>query len=209
MDMFNASIIGVDFKDMVTGSSTQHIFSEVVLIDRTHEGAKPLLFQLNDSTLVAEEDCTAPNWQGYITMRDNLFTAIGTVESINREKKQIRFKLEISQQKDIKDIVSVHTVSYRHLIITSGSEQDENELSAALIALIDALKIGKKIPSILENIATPYAPVNSKPHKVIRATQDDGIESLAVPRITPGDPASLAIGIIASHKRLYEMLVSL
>lgn len=209
--MFNASIIGVDFKDMVTGSSTQHIFSEVVLVDRTHEGTKPLLFQLNDSTLVAEEDCTAPNWQGYITMRDNLFTAIGTVESIDREKKQIRFKLEISQQKEIKDIVAVHTISYRHLIITSGTEQDEKELSAALIALIDALKIGKKIPSILESISSPYTGMkaNPKPHKIIRAKENTGIESLAVPKISPGDPASLAISVIASHKRLYEMLVSL
>jgi len=203
MDFIKATIVGVNFQDLQNAPSSQHIFAEVILIDRTHQGEDPLLYQLSDDTLPNEEELANIHTNGFIPINNHAFSIIGTVDSIDKEKKQIRFKNEIVRQKNT---VIMHTVSYNHLIVAAGSEQDEKEFSNALQALMEALKLRKHVPKAQELYDSPYTPQKDSKHSWSQADPDN-IDKIVKDTMPKSDAAQRLIDLASLYKRLYEVRI--
>ena len=127
-----AVIIGVNTRDLENNSSSQHIFADVILIDKSHNSLLPQLYQVKGKPVEEHE-------QGYTPIERDGFLMIGEVIKIDKVKKQIHLNPN-------------KTVSYNYLILASGMSQSslgslhDHECAAGVHTLLDALKIRKNLP---------------------------------------------------------------
>lgn len=211
MDFQKATIIGVNFRDLKNLPASQHVFAEVVLIDRSHHELQPALYRLKNEEL-ADEDSFTQN-QGVLQLHSDVFSMVGFVEHIDKKKKQIR----LSYQNTNQDVVSSNTVSYNHLIVASGINEallghsNDEDFSAGLTALVEALKLRKKFPSSLAHLAPRTAAAERDKHAFLsRFNPDDAvaldvIDKVVHEKMTSINPKALQTSIGSMYKRLYEV----
>ena len=130
MEFEKAVIIGVSPQNYQNTISSKHMVAEVVLIDKSQSALRPLLYQLKKNSLSETSVDKAIQDGGLVSVDRDAFMMVGEVLSIDKKKKMIH----LSNQ---------NTVSYKHLIVAN-----DEEFSHAIHALIDALKVQKKIPSL-------------------------------------------------------------
>lgn len=140
MSFSKINMEGVGFKEPYHMPATSHIFAEVVLIDKSPPTVRPVLYQLKIEHLNDEE---------IICLGHEDFLYVGEIQSINKGRKQIV-------------LANQNMVTYHHLIVSASPNplseamnQDE-QFHAGLQALIEALKVRKKVPSSL-NVAFPVS----------------------------------------------------
>lgn len=136
MNFHNTLIISPEFKELNFKDSSQHFFAEVVLIDRTHLGIDPLLYQVKKEHMPDDDNILALK-HGILTLQNDPLIMMGEVVVLNRKQKQISLK-------------NGNIITYRYLIINSGSQ--DNEFAAALNVLFHALLLSKKIPTAISNL---------------------------------------------------------
>jgi len=107
-----AVIIGVNLRDLETPISGNHIFVDVVFIDKSNEILHPLLYQLKSEAMRSDQDLEQFRRNGYVSLGNNAFAMIGEVLTIDKKKKQIHL-----QNND--------TVTYKHLITATGLSQTQ------------------------------------------------------------------------------------
>jgi NADH dehydrogenase len=138
MDFQKSLIIGVEFKELRASPSSQHIFAEVVLIDKTQKSLQPILYRLKKEPGSSHNDLMDVKRHLTSIQRD-AFMLVGDVLSIDKKKKMIY-------------LANNNTVSYNYLIVASGPKHSfegsnhEEEFAVGLQTLADALKIQKELP---------------------------------------------------------------
>lgn len=137
LNLENSIIISTSFKELKPADASQHFFAEVVLLDKTPPGAEPSLYQVKKEQLPEEEDILALR-HGILTLQNDPFIMMGEVRSLNRKLRQIT-------------LANGNVISYRYLIINTGSRHD-NEFAAALQTLFHALLLSKKILTTVPNL---------------------------------------------------------
>lgn len=130
----SSDISGLTFGDIEKSPSSQHLFVEVVMIDKSHDLFNPLLYQIrSDAFLEDQEEFSDFGQKSFLPDVWSSFSLLGEVLFIDKEKKQIYATNEIS-------------VTYRHLIVASGLEaNDDDDLSRGLHALLEALRVRKNV----------------------------------------------------------------
>lgn len=205
MDFDNrAFIVGVNLNDLESTPSGQNIFAEVVLIDKSNDVLQPLLYQLKSDALKHQNDFLSLGKQAFITMEDNAFAMIGEVITINKNKKQIYLKNEI-------------TVSYKYLILASGLKQSmiasthDDELSAGLHTLMRAIRVRNNIPTALNPQEIERLGLlkrkETNPHSIKPSSEIayQYIQEILVPAILSKSDKSLEMVLAGTDKRLYEV----
>lgn len=198
-------IVGVNLENVGKNPpSPKHVFADIILIDKTQDSLKPLLYQIKKDALVDSDDFMTLKRNGYFSIDRNAFMMIGSVISIDKKKKMIYLNNE-------------DTVSYNHLILASGIHPPpfgcakDEEFVAGLHALLEALKIRKNLPECL--LSPEIHELTEKFRLPIKLSLvEDGemqgnITKIIQPKIgskTPDDPN--AIGNI-SDRRLYEVVL--
>jgi hypothetical protein len=204
MDLYHrALIIGVNLRDLERPTTSQHIFTDVVLIDRSNEILHPLVYQLQSDALSSHSD-SAIYPQGLLKLEENAFAMIGEVLSIDRTKKLITLTNHI-------------TVSYKHLIVASGLRQTvlgsnyEDNLAYGVTALIEALRVRRNISSALsfpELSHLGFYHKKKNQHKLLKRVRDVPIKSIQRilrPLTVSGKDKSLDMALGGSDKRLYQV----
>lgn len=202
MDFSKTSSINVDFKDRKSAPHWElRLFSEVILIDKTHSALHPMIYQLKDKTLPASEHFLDRRIDASTLPRE-AFILLGEAVMIDRKKKQIL-------------LTNKNTVAYNYLIIASGTwpvfTYHDEKFMAAFQALIEALRIKSKIPSSFA--AVKPALLNTKAKSPIFAIQQSKtsppshtICTIAQPYICKSYiPRSSGPNLHAINKRLYEV----
>jgi NADH dehydrogenase FAD-containing subunit len=173
MDPARSIIIGVNFPDGLKGSESQHFYADVVVIDKTQTGMKPLLYQIKDEALsqnLYNEDGAA------ITLAYGSFVMMGEIVTIDRKAKIIRFSSSTGNN------VIQNTISYQHLVIASGLRHAVGSIDQAeafckgLQTLIEAARIKNKLP---EGKFSPYGSLISKESRKAKILSKDEIEKMA------------------------------
>ncbi|HEV8051212.1 MAG TPA: hypothetical protein VGP47_01870, partial [Parachlamydiaceae bacterium] len=137
MEVSKAFRISTDYKDGTTPNWETLLFVEVIFVDNTHPSSRPLLYQLSDHKLTLEQILNISK-SGTQAFSRETFVLVGEILSIDKKKKQV-------------SLSNNNIVAYNHLVIASGKKPvlsfKDNELSAALQALTDALRVKPKIPA--------------------------------------------------------------
>ncbi|MFQ5729596.1 MAG: hypothetical protein ACE5GN_04465 [Waddliaceae bacterium] len=198
-----AVIIGVNLRDLEGTPSPQSIIAEIVLIDRTNGILHPLLYQLRRDALDQQNDISTIHNYDFTTIESNAFAMIGEVLTIDKTKKQIYLKNEI-------------TVTYQHLIMASGLKQSmqgstyDEELSAGLHALMEAIRVRKNISTVLNSGDTNPLGFKRKPCSPLRQIKPvlelsfQNIEKILSPHVLRSGK-SLEMMLAGTEKRLYEL----
>ena len=197
-------IIGVNLRDLEGTPSPQNIFAEIVLIDKTNGILHPLLYQLRTDALEKQNDISTIHNADFTAIESNAFAMIGEVLTIDKSKKQIYLRNEI-------------TVTYKHLIMASGLKQSmqgsayDEELSAGLHALMEAIRVRKNISTVLNphgtsslgfkrEARTPLHQVKPVPEISFQT-----IEKILTPDLLSKSAKSLEMVFAGTEKRLYEL----
>ncbi len=138
------------YKQNQQGSGSSHIYSEIVLLDKSLSPTHPLLYQLHvDALAIANSPFFCTSGPPSLQRHAELIT--GEVSSIDRLKKEIVLS-------------DMSTVRYKYLIVINGelngayySHDKDVALAAALATLQDALKIQSHLVTCL-----PSQPVKEK-----------------------------------------------
>lgn len=115
-------------------NQAQFIATKVVVIDKRNPHFPPLVFVLSPESMIDTEDLQALKAHFLFGFRDGTFIPMGEFQSIDRQKKLIRFPNE-------------KLVSYEYLIVATANKNpndDVNEFFNGLTTLIDALRIKKQ-----------------------------------------------------------------
>lgn len=126
MDLPRVQINRSDFRDLKPGLNSQHLFAEVVLIERPPEGGKPMLYQLKKDQISSLHDLDILR-QEFIQLPHPAFLQLGHVLEVNMNKKTILMD-------------NNNIVTYKFLLLVASIEHQE-ETSVALHTLKDALII--------------------------------------------------------------------
>lgn len=198
MEIPKVVIIGVDFKDLKKGATSQHLFAEVVLIDKTQQSLQPLLYQYTHDDQI-QDPYLLLSKTDFSALDTKSFMMLGEVVSIDKRNKCIILSND-------------NTVSYNYLIIASGAKHGNlgseltEEFAPGLQALIEALKIKKEIPFV---IGQP--PAQSKKRAQLSIAQPPNtnpsrdIGKLANHYILSGTLNPLSIYLSGIERRLYEV----
>lgn len=142
------------------GKDDNHLYTEVVLLDKTYSSTHPLLYQIHVDALTDSGN----NYFNKVNQRElhqhaELISC--EVLSVDRQKKEIL----LSNKK---------TVRYRYLVILNGDPQEavygndkDESLAAAFATLQDAIKLREK----LERISIVPQPSRNRRTKAPSATQ--------------------------------------
>lgn len=197
-------IIGVNLRNMERLPSSQHVFADVVVIDKSNEFLNPLVYQLNSDALSEQDDDSAFYHPGLLKLQDNSFAMMGEVLSIDKSKKMVHLTNQMS-------------VSYKHLIIASGirhsllGSTQEEEFSVGVQALWEALRIRKNITSSMVIPEISHLGFNRKKlsskarYKCKRDLPALNIPLLAPPSLNEAKEKSLEMILGGAEKRLYEL----
>lgn len=203
MDLSRTFQISADYKDRSSPISWDMLlFAEVVFIDKTHLGNRPLIYQLNDHKLTLEKilNISKPNC---LSFSRDAFLLIGEVLFIDKKKKQI-------------SLTNNNIVSYNHLVIASGKKTilsfQDDELLAALQALTDALRVKPKIPASFPTNVKNSLQSSAKKETTFAASdrsvisQDEqNIEKIVHPYIMAVPKKLNSCGLDALNSRFYEV----
>jgi Pyridine nucleotide-disulphide oxidoreductase len=206
MDLSKAFNIDVGYRDKQTRLEWNlRLFAEVVLIDKIHSSLKPLLYQLKDNAFILKDYSTYRKG-AFSSLPNDAFVLLGEVVSLDKKNKQI-----LLSDKNI--------VAYNYLIVASGARpnlvgsiQDE-EFFAGLQALIDALRVKKKIPMAFashelsgtcDNSKQTHYSQNNWNHPLFPSKN---IDKVAHPRMSSRKETVDIFNLAAINKRLYEVQV--
>ncbi|MGA8165388.1 MAG: hypothetical protein WB791_10305 [Waddliaceae bacterium] len=187
-DLSNVSEAG--FKDPKKVASSQHLFVDIVMIDKSHELLNPLLYQIR---LVDQHAFSPHAW--------NSFSLLGEVLFIDKERKCI-------------DVANGISVTYRHLIVASGlGIHDGHGLSEGLHALFKALRVRKNVSYSLSfpNISYSRFQQERSPGKHAPIPSKDLIrEVIKLLSLNSTQDSSMTLGMALAAKdmRLYEIQLS-
>jgi hypothetical protein len=198
-------IVGVNLENVMKNPpSPKHIFADILLIDKTQDTLKPLLYQIKKDALLETDDFTTLKRNGYFSIDRNAFMMIGTVVEIDKKNKMIH-------------LCSEDTVSYNHLILASGIHPPpfgcvkDEEFVAGLHALLEALKVRKNLPEYLLSPEIHELTAKFRLPIKLSIAEDADIQSIITkiiqPKIatkTPDDPNTISN---ISDKRLYEVVI--
>lgn len=146
-------VMGVGLRDRILGSSPEHLHAEVLFLDQTNGPLYPLLFQLRKEVLENNQDL-ASEYVSLLPLPQGAIMMLGEVRSIDKKWKKV-FLSDNS------------TVTYNHLVITTGVKERDQAFSNALQALIEALRVKKKIPTAF---VSPYSYFKAKGGMIYQPT---------------------------------------
>ncbi len=183
-----------EFKDYQKGINSQHFHAEVILIDRSISSICPV-YQLESRI---EQTLLEPGNHrlAFNTIDSSAFQLIGEIELHEIEKKMIKLK-------------SGYMISYKHLIIYTGSELP-GEFVHSLLTLKHALlmasiNIKEKIPSQKETTYDHQESLPKMDHLHLFSTfleQSSAIEKVIYPKMPSGIYATFTIDTTLSTKFL-------
>lgn len=124
MDLSRLHINRPDFKELKPGINTQHIYAEVVLIERSPQGSKPLLYMLKKDQISSFHDLDILRHE-FIKLPHPAFLQLGYVLEVNMNNKTIVME-------------NNNMVTYKFLLLVA-SIAHEAETNVALHTLKDAL----------------------------------------------------------------------
>lgn len=158
MDLSKAFIIGVDYKDAERPLQwEQHLYAEIVLIDKTSSSTNPLLYQLKDTAIPLTDHFSFFN-KGLLASPRDAFVFLGDVNIIDKKKKAIYLN-------------NKNVITYNYLIIAAGTKptllgiMGEDEFAAGLQTLIEAIRVKQKI-SLCSSLKTSLISWTQRPHFV-------------------------------------------
>lgn len=115
---------------------------------------------------------------------------------------------ELDKRKKVLHLENKHIVSYKHLIIISGKKPlvatINHEISHALNALAEALKVNPKMDSMILPSSSLKAHA-SKEQAPLNNTSNDRINDATHFRFTETEKRNTGIEIDAYNERLYEI----
>jgi NADH dehydrogenase FAD-containing subunit len=187
--------IGIDFKDIRENQIKQHISADVVVIDRTTSDVHPMLYMLKNARDLDENDREAIK-SGCLIIDRDAFIQVGEVLMVDKRKKHII-------------LVNQNTLSYKRLIIASGTQNTliSYEFLAGIQTLIDAIRVRKKIPS---SFAKTHKEENKKNSRVKKTKSEPSpkVDSVSNSNIKPTSTDSYRnLNLAGTHKRLYEVQI--
>lgn len=196
-------IIGVNLRDLHRLPSSQHIFVDVIVIDKSNDILNPLVYQLHSDALSQQDNSSAFYHSNFLKLEDNAFIMIGEVLVIDKTRKMVHLTNQMS-------------VSYKHLIIASGIKNtlhgaaQEEEFSVGVHALWEALRIRNNIKDsmIVPELSLGFSrkKLHSKAcHKSGREPPSLKIQALIPPDLNKAHEKSLEMILGGHEKRLYEL----
>ncbi len=193
MNFNNTLIISTELKELKFKNASQHFFAEVVLIDRTPPGVDPQLYQVKKDQFPEEDNVSALK-HGILTLQDDPFIMMGEVDTLDRKQRQISLK-------------NGNVVTYKYLIINSGSRQD-CEFATALQTLFHALLLSKKIPNTIAHLQSKAEETNLKTHTLLSQTiSPEIIEKIVRKKLSENDLLSPA-NLLDTIKQFSEVQLS-
>jgi NADH dehydrogenase FAD-containing subunit len=131
MGFKNHLIMGVWLDKKLQTDDRGHYIVDVVFVDQSQGPLYPILYKLHSETV--EKDGLKGDKPSLYRLPQGSIIMLGEVDVMDQQKKCIFLK-------------NGKTVTYKHLVITTGMKHPHEEFSVALQSLIDALSIQKKIP---------------------------------------------------------------
>lgn len=116
----NAMIIGVTLRELEKNPPSKYLFADVILIDKSHKGLQPLLYEVEDT-----------------------FMMMGEVINIDKKKKQIILS-------DNTIVSYNHLILATGLTPSHSGSIPHQEFTAGLNALLEAIKIRNNLPKLNE-----------------------------------------------------------
>ena len=204
MEFGKVYYVGADYKDFKRTPGPVNMIIDIVLLDKTQNALKPVLYQLKSNSFIDKNDLIAIKQNFLSLQRDDAFQIIGEVSSVDKKNKRIY----LSEQ---------NTVTYTHLIMVSGNKQaifgstHDSEFFAGLQALVDALRLRTTASSALsENQRRGKAPKKGKSTQISladeRSDPEKDIEKIAHPTLSQ-EQNNQASPDLSNNKRLYEVQV--
>lgn len=196
MEFNNCSNVSrVAYRNTEKDPSPQHLFIEVVMINKSHDLSHPLLYQVrSDRPLDDQKEFLSDMWSS--------FSLIGEVLSINKEKRQIQATNEIS-------------VSYCHLIVVSGLKaNNDHDLSKGLYALLEALRVRNNVPqnffptSVDSSKPQHVSHKGKSPHVIPNKNILHDMTKILSLKSTSGSSITLDMAFANKHMRFYEIQLS-
>lgn len=137
MDISKMHINRPDFKDLKPGINTHHHYAEVVLIEKSPQGSKPVLYQLKKDQISSFHNLDILRHE-FIQLPHPAFLLLGEILDVNMNKKTIV-------------MTNNNLVTYKYMLLVANIEHDE-ETHVALhtlkdALLMDAMDIRMKIPA--------------------------------------------------------------
>lgn len=151
MDMKNI-VMGVGLDGRFQGSSREDVHAEVVFIDQTRGPMYSVLYQLRRE-FVSEKDFES-NEPTVIQLPQGAVMMMGEVSMIDRKNKIIYLS-------------NNNTVRYNHLVIATGIREKDEQFTAALHSLLEAIRIRRKLPL---TISSPYGLFKPLPNEHFNQT---------------------------------------
>jgi NADH dehydrogenase FAD-containing subunit len=176
MEFSRVQVSRPSFQDFKKGLDSQHLFAEVVLLDKSTDGAYPQLYQLSKDHLTPFENLEILR-QNFISLPHPAFILVGEIIKIDMAKKTIV-------------LTNDNVVTYKFLILVVEHGQ-RTEISTVLHALKDAL--------ILESLDLKSKISQSNSSKTRVHTTPDEKKQL-VHSFRLGDSNYQPIEEIAKHK---------
>lgn len=185
MEITRVSISRAEFQDFRKTPSNQHLYAEVILIDRSNE-AVPQVYQLSLECISNLDPYTLRN--EFHNYKQEMFTYVGDLVKVVEETRHVF-------------LANDNVLTYKYLINFSADEHPL-ELSAALntlknALLLDSLRIQEKIL----NEKNPKSEKNSTHSFSEGAKESKEIDKIAKPRMgTDNHPFSNDIASTAKKR---------
>lgn len=202
MEFERVIISRVDPQEHREPVTSEHIFAEVVFLNKTHHSLQPLLYQLNEEHL-ENMDQIANSPQIMPThVEKEAFTLVGEVLSINKKKKEIYLNNQ-------------NTITYRYLIVVGSANNHpsntlttEAQFTGGIHTLIDALRMRENV--LLSIPTVDLGKKKNDPHRVkIYSTQDisaeKSLDHVARRGMGPSLKEMISLSLVQSEKKLYEV----
>lgn len=195
MELAKAFSIQTDYRDRRAPPSwDMFLFADVVFIDKTNSSTISLVYQPNDSAQLSQLNFNSlSSWKDGCTM-------LGEMEELDKKKKIIR-------------LANKQSVSYKHLIIINGKKPlvstINHEITNALQALMEALKVNPNVDSLLLPSWTLRQTPSTEPHASENSSSSasSNVVKVTHPYFLEHDNKKTTFGLDAIHERLYEIYI--
>ena len=188
-----ASITSVSMKGLNNKIDPEHLYAEIVLLDRSNEQMRPVLYQFRNDQI---------HRNSFDQIEKNAFILLGDVDTINRQKKEIY-------------LTNYRTVTYKYLVLASGLRQTslgdihDEGLSAGVLALWEALRVRNNSfpPLTSPNQYEESKKSGSLPQVVTQqhSQSAEHVQKIATPKVFGKTPESPSSSFSSSEKRVYEL----
>lgn len=195
MDFVKTNQIGTDYKDRRTPPLWEtRVKAQVVFIDKSHDNATSQLYQLKDNVL-SLDSITSSN--GTPLTPHDAFLHIGEVAFINKKSKEVHLKNQ-------------NVVAYDYLVVVAGQRSlfniRQEEFSAGLQALCDAIRVKPKIPSSFADLSPRRGKNPYGQHPEVKVQNPcENMNQLASTKINDSGNRDNTLQLDAINKRLFEV----